>query len=492
MFGEEEEEEDQELHKKNKVVVVAETDPTVILRDACLETGLEAEEGIKRAIDVGADVNTFFPTIAGDLTPLMQICSTNDRELWEDEFDLVKLVLAAGADPNLEGDRGTSLHIAARYSSPAIVKLLIEKGALANIKRRCGSIPLVDACARRSDLEAPSVVRVLVAATRKLNDGAGFSKAVFTACRHSKLDIVTTLQQGAMRLFSKVVTKCIFETKECGKTTCLMAACGNRFDGARIVRFLLSLPGGGGGGLCDSIASSKIGYSALQCACMYGNGDIVRALLSALPAVEGVSRRLLSLDFVELNDCDALGVLKAIHAYQKKTSRRTGLEIDAASDDALWAFAHFGGQTNEDMSKHLRHVVQFAEHARFGKLDDARGSYLHVAAKSGDLRVVQALMKQNFSPFYADRQKRWPIDVAASKEIKDALTEYMKWKPKRQVQAWFGPSFVKRVWTMLLILTRLRSAFGLYVPADIRKLLAEYAAKTEPVCMPWRSKAQRK
>ncbi len=485
-------------HKQNKIsndLVIEKSflpvDPKAILREACLQTDLAAaQEGILRARDLGVDLNASL--FMGDWTPLMQAC-------WLDAFDVVNLLLDAGANPNVPGVDGTSLHIAARYSSPALVQKLLEKGgALVNTRREFGGdIALVEACRWRIDLDAPLVVKLLLLYHEPALSHASFAKAIYTACAHSTLDVLLALRDWNADEFIEVVSKSTCKSGKTGKTsTCLMGASCNRFDGARMVRFLLSQPDLSLYG--DPNFTNEDGYSALRCACMYGNGDIVQVLL--LACIPAVKRPFIDLHWVERNEGDALGILKAIYAHRKKENITSCVEMAAAghaTEDALWAFSLFGGvrrrsydgQVERDAKlifQCMRQVEQFAQHSQFGLLDNRNGSYLHVAARGGDLRIVQTLMEQNHSPFYVDHKKRWPVDVASSPEIRAALREYMKWKPLREVQAWFGPSFLKRVWTLLLVVNRFRSKFGLAVPSDIRKLLAEYVAKIEPVCIPWR------
>lgn len=63
-----------------------------------------------------------------------------------------------------------------------------------------------------------------------------------------------------------------------------------------------------------------------------------------------------------------------------------------------------------------------------------------------------------------------PIEVAANEEIRT------QWKPEREIQLWFEPSFQKRVRTLLLLL-KLQPRIG-WVPSYIRNLLVQYVAKT--------------
>jgi hypothetical protein len=248
-----------------------------------------------------------------------------------------------------------------------------------------------------------------------------------------------------------------------------------------MIWFLLQLPG------IDPKFTNDNEYSALRVACAYGNGDAVRALLFAFPIKSAKFEYL----WVARNRADSLGVLKALYAYSKRYCTEAYEDIEGgATDDAIWAFGHLGLKKGYTRSIQTEYLLQFANYARLGKLDDM-GSFLHLAAERGDLGLVQSLMKQNASPFFTDIAKKIPVEVAATEEIRSALMEYMKWKPKREIQQWFGPSFRKRVWTMLLVLKRLQPRIGL-VPHDMRKLLVQYVAQMEPVSTPWKRPRSKK
>jgi hypothetical protein len=68
-------------------------------------------------------------------SPLVGSCATNNLEA-------TKALLSGGADPNLRGEHGSNaLHFAAMKSTPEVVMLLLEHGAIANVRMDGGLTP---------------------------------------------------------------------------------------------------------------------------------------------------------------------------------------------------------------------------------------------------------------------------------------------------------------------------------------------------------------
>jgi hypothetical protein len=171
------------------------------------------------------DVNT--PLDGSGLTPLMSACQQS-TEL-DEALERVDVLLAAGANPNLQRDDGnTCLHLAAKFSSAAVVQRLVDQGARFNVKNDVGMTPLAGAC-RRLDSGAHLIVRILVAAANRMKDYSGVSIAIVVACWYSTYDVLMELRR--LSVFNNVVIK--FKSNCCvfGRSTCLMAASCNRLAG---------------------------------------------------------------------------------------------------------------------------------------------------------------------------------------------------------------------------------------------------------------------
>jgi uncharacterized protein len=96
---------------------------------------------IAKAISKGADVNAYDES---NHTVLMRAC-----ERFSDE-SIIKLILDAGADPNIGNPSPLSCAIASRHYSDDVIRLLIDKGANANHKFDSGLTLLMGSCIRNN------------------------------------------------------------------------------------------------------------------------------------------------------------------------------------------------------------------------------------------------------------------------------------------------------------------------------------------------------
>ncbi|KAL6833705.1 ankyrin repeat-containing domain protein [Trichoderma sp. SZMC 28015] len=114
----------------------------------------EAEECVRVLIEAGADVNATmesdYPRTNRNVTPLhlaVQKTSTTFGywgSLDKSEEILTKVLLAAGADPNVRTDKGnTPMHIA-NTEKPQLIDMLVEHGADINARNAWGRTPLLE------------------------------------------------------------------------------------------------------------------------------------------------------------------------------------------------------------------------------------------------------------------------------------------------------------------------------------------------------------
>ncbi len=215
---------------------------------------------------------------------------------------LVRALLVAGADPNCDSKDMSLLHLTALNSSPEVVALLLQAGAVVTTVNAQNETPLELCCSgeHRFDWQTSRVAEVLLLAVEEANDLAGYTRSLRSACAGSSYDVIAALLKSKF-----VQTDCLstFAFRGATDVTLLMAACGNRVGGWRAVNLLLKvLPKD------QVMARDSRGCNALEHACSLGNHDIVATLLKAVPELI----RSFRVEWVYKNVADPLGVLQAI------------------------------------------------------------------------------------------------------------------------------------------------------------------------------------
>ncbi len=105
-------------------------------------------ELLKILLDAGADPNL---TTENHTTPLIMVAGLNWRDIGslgtdQESLEAIRLLMAHGADVNAFNDDGqTALHGAAQRGSIPVINLLLEKGAKVAVKNKRGRTPLDEA-----------------------------------------------------------------------------------------------------------------------------------------------------------------------------------------------------------------------------------------------------------------------------------------------------------------------------------------------------------
>jgi ankyrin repeat protein len=139
--------------QKIKILMAAKADPKVLSKVGqtalFYAAAMQNIEAINLLLAAGADVHVNVFDYSISTTPMMNALQTRD---FAAALEVVKILLAAKADPNIEGEYGdTALHVAAGIGNIEAVKLLLAAGANINDTDKIGKTPLFEACITKSD-----------------------------------------------------------------------------------------------------------------------------------------------------------------------------------------------------------------------------------------------------------------------------------------------------------------------------------------------------
>jgi hypothetical protein len=104
---------------------------------------------------------------------------------------------------------------------------------------------------------------------------------------------------------------------------------------------------------------------------------------------------------------------------------------------------------------------------------------LHLLCRTNKLEAqhkleVLAELKRDFrNPFVPNFKGERAVDLTSDPVLKREMMCFMEFQPRRQVMQWFGPCFQKRVFGLLLVLTRMK------VCKDVRVLLVKHLSRIE-------------
>jgi hypothetical protein len=118
----------------------------------------------------------------------------------------------------------------------------------------------------------------------------------------------------------------------------------------------------------------------------------------------------------------------------------------------------------------------FQQHPKTGE------TVLHLLCRTDALtlekkmKVLSWLKKDFRNPLIPNYKNQRAVDLTSDPVLKAELLKYMEFQPNRWVMQWYGPVFRQRVFTMLLVVTRLKFGYR-----DLRILLAKYMSKVEHI-----------
>jgi hypothetical protein len=115
------------------------------------------------------------------------------------------------------------------------------------------------------------------------------------------------------------------------------------------------------------------------------------------------------------------------------------------------------------------------------QIGDDRDTMLHIAARSNQAWNVVEMMNLKMNPFLRNLKNELPIDCATNPEIRRLLQEYAQFQFTRHHAQWYGPYFVSRAYTFLLIVNRWKSTQVRTVARDVCLSILRWLTKYESV-----------
>lgn len=262
-----------------------------------------------------------------------------------------------------------------------------------------------------------------------------------------------------------------------------MLACANRIHGPLIIPLLIDWG-------VDVTATNSQGFSSYNFA-LNSNREIVLVLESLLTPLQKQAC-LAHISSGQGNFTpDPLGAIDAAGIY---VSTALVDKIAAQHDPpSLWACLRHGGHLCLDGSaSDVFACVENSRSARFWQLAVADlcgvrhpltgDTILHCAARAGSLPGVLAYFRRNGNPFVLNFKCQSALDVSSTLEVSEIIRTRSIFQPANPLTVdWFGPWFLIRARTWMLVCQRWSSSGVRRVSKDIRLLVTQHIAASETV-----------
>jgi ankyrin repeat protein len=422
-------------------------------------------DDVKKAFTKGGSINS------------VNICGRNGlsfacgRQDWNVAAQIVKCLLSKRLLPSVCDSNGwNAVHIAAKYSSAEVTKLLLENSAsllrsLTNDKWT----PLCLLCEKRFDDEAVRVASLL------LDHGANIEQVcsefdhtpLLVACEKGRADLVSLLLERGANV--KVVTS--------QGVNVLLAACMNGTFGKEIIPLLVKAG-------ADVNAMTKDGENVLSYAISMGY-EFGKQMLKYLPAGSKPSD-------IFISESDPIGAMTLSRELGKEMYSSWFAVNVNSNPEWAWAYLRSGALRLDESPTDVFNALARCDQVKLWILASREPGFqqhpttgetvLHLLARSNALTTEQKLevlaeLKKDFrNPQIPNFKNQRAADLTSDPVLKAELLKYMEFQAEKMVMRWYGPVFRQRVFTMLLVLKRLNVGYK-----DIRKLLAKYMSKVEHI-----------
>jgi len=432
------------------------------LMDACAHHD-NADEAFKAIAD-GANVNTIDEN---GFTPLMYVVCWK-RENWEDAYLLVRELLLQGALVNITDlDGEFLLHKAIVNSSYDIVKMIVERCPFwKHLKGDNGYNALMTAVWNREYDDQSCLIASL------------FLEQIHTKCYevgYSPLDLACT--EGTPEMVELLLkNKADPNVENNNGHTPLYSAIDNQYAKDIVVLLLQA-----GADITKKDILSSVHAT--------GDVDILDLMLSSRSVKGSFDSKLPS-----PNHPDYIGAVAVALKHEARTVmvgrdnfKRLSKKGDGY-DRVAWAVARlaahrFPNDLDSDFFRVIgecnsSHLWRYFANDFAGMIHPATGdTLLHVAVREKKTFAVVILMQRNVNPFWRNHSNHTAMDIAATnndKEIISLLNGYACFRPTRIHARWYGPYFLMRAYTFLLVLKRIAC-----IPKDVSNLILFFLGKLE-------------
>jgi ankyrin repeat protein len=390
---------------------------------------------VRAALSRGASVNC----VGSDrYSPLMLACER--RRDWSVAEAIVNELLLAGAVVDICSESMLmAIHLAAMYSSRAMVKLLLDARSLVDPRSADGWTPL-HLCCEREDEEALEIARVLL-------DRGGSAQH---PGRHYRTPLMSAARDGTAAMVALLLSHgADVHAVDEEKKTALHLAAQNRMHGPAIIPLLVEMG-------ADINARDADGDTALVWA-LSSTAELVRALAPLYQPAGQLCELLPAKTCSDPVGCVQEGLRFGVCVTQDDFSAHLSPENPACYS---WALLRMSGASTSAVFGAMA-TCQDPEVWRWAGLEmrtprhpDSHGTLLHLAAASNNAAAVRALTSIWLNPLLRNREGRLPVELTTDASIRATLLEYMALPPQREVMRWYGPYLQERVRTFLLVLQR--------------------------------------
>lgn len=437
----------------------ADLDATVI--SAILNNDVKAKQIITKAIEDGANPNMH---VYQDVTLLMAVSQMFHTG------DLARYLISKGAFCDLQtADGRTALHFATNKGRRSTVEVLLEARARVDHPDVEGFTPLHRACARNDGLGIAELLIVYRAPVDAITRKG--MRPIHVACHLGTADMVRLLLDHGASLKDTVPDAC----------SIICCAIRNKQYHAEVLHELVAR------GVNLKIPCPNHKYGHVHTAMKEGTAQL-RVLANLFPPNNSLKDR-----------CPQGTHPDPVGAY--RVGRHFGIDVpgpnaviafvDAATWPAkfCWAVNRIHSARPADAvdilsrytdNRSLSHIV-VAEAQGMVRDPTTRDTLFHVAARTGNMDALKALMRRYANPLLRNAADRTPLQEAANAQVRALICEYAVFRPDFWHADWYGPYFCMRARAFLLVAQRWRDTRVRSLSRDIVFCILQWVAHFEEV-----------